>query len=76
MRPVHRRRLCLASRRLIEPQVLRVARAVQIGHPHRAAAYAVEAPMRAERRPRIYINVVFDDGAGANHNGRIDLRLP
>jgi hypothetical protein len=32
--------------------------------------------MRAERRPRIYSHVVFDDGAGADHNGRIDLRLP
>jgi hypothetical protein len=32
--------------------------------------------MRAERRPRIYVHVVFDDGAWANQNGRIDLRLP
>ena len=32
--------------------------------------------MRAERRPRIYMHVVFDDGARADHNGRIDLRLP
>jgi hypothetical protein len=32
--------------------------------------------MRAERRPRIYVHVVFDDGAWANQDGRIDLRLP